>query len=57
MELPGESWPIWGELGRLYGEQGKLVIFRWLAERIDDEGMRGGFETAVQSILGFREEV
>lgn len=64
MELPGEAWPILGELGKLYAEQGEQdkaklayggagVIIRRLAETIDDERVREGFVTAVpiQSIL------
>ena len=64
MGLPGEEWPILGELGGLYADLGEMVkareaygeagvIIRRLAETIDDEGLREGFETAVsiQSIL------
>ena len=58
MGLPGEAWPILGELGRLYAEQGEDVkakqaygeaatIIQQLAETIDDEGLREGFVTAV----------
>lgn len=58
MGLPGEAWPILGELGRLYAERGEEaqarkaygeagVIIRRLAETIDDEGVREGFMTAV----------
>ncbi|MEM7798856.1 MAG: hypothetical protein AAF633_06695 [Chloroflexota bacterium] len=55
--LPGEEWPILGELDRLYTEKGEpekaqqayqdaaLIIHR-LAETIDDEGLRKGFLTA-----------
>jgi tetratricopeptide (TPR) repeat protein len=58
MGLPGEAWPILGELGRLYAELGEeakardacgeagAIIWR-LAETIDDEGLREGFVTAV----------
>ena len=66
MELPGEAWPILGELGKLYAEQNEAakatqaygeaaVIIRQLAETIEDEGLREGFLTAnsVQSILAF----
>ncbi|MFQ5421540.1 MAG: tetratricopeptide repeat protein, partial [Anaerolineae bacterium] len=62
--LPGEAWPILGELGRLYVEQGEQVMARQvykdaaviihrLAETIDDDNLRVGFLTAVsvQSIL------
>ncbi len=49
--LPGETWPILGELGRLYGEQGAMVQARaayreaaaligQLAETIDEEALR-----------------
>jgi hypothetical protein len=62
--LPGEEWPILGELGRLYDEQGdeemareaygeaRTIIHR-LAETIDEEALQVGFLTAapVQSIL------
>ena len=64
MELPGEEWPILGELGKLYAGQGKEAksreaykkagtIIHRLAGTIDDEGLREGFLTAVpiQSIL------
>jgi tetratricopeptide (TPR) repeat protein len=55
--LPGEAWPIWGELGKLYVEQGEMekareaygaagVIIHRLADTIDDE-LREGFMTAV----------
>ncbi|MEM7800448.1 MAG: hypothetical protein AAF633_14735, partial [Chloroflexota bacterium] len=64
MGLPGEEWPILGELGKLYGEleeeekalqaykDAALIIHR-LAETIDDEGLREGFLTAspIQSIF------
>ena len=54
MELPGEDWPIWGELGRLYGEQGAkekareayaeaAVIIPRLAETIDEADLWAGF--------------
>jgi hypothetical protein len=57
MELPGEAWPILGELGKLYGEQGKevkareayaeaTVIIRRLAETIDEADLRAGFLAA-----------
>lgn len=62
--LPGEEWPILGELGKLYRELGEDkkarvayekagTIIRRLAETIEDEGLREGFMTAnmVQSIL------
>jgi tetratricopeptide (TPR) repeat protein len=62
--LPGEEWPILGELGKLYAAQGEHekgraaygkagTIIHRLAETIDDEGLREGFLTAVsiQSIL------
>jgi tetratricopeptide (TPR) repeat protein len=62
--LPGEEWPISGELGRLYNERGAkekareayaeaAAIIRRLAETSDDEALREGFVTAapVQSIL------
>ena len=64
MSLPGEEWPILGELGGLYADLGEMVkareaygeagvIIRRLAETIDDEGLREGFLVAVsiQSIL------
>ncbi len=64
MGLPGEEWPILGELGRLYAERGEekkareaygeaAVIIQRLAETIDDEGLREGFLTAVsiQTVL------
>jgi hypothetical protein len=58
MGLPGEAWPILGELGRLYAEQGEkvkatqaygeaAVIIRQLAETIDGVALREGFVTAV----------
>jgi len=58
MGLPGEAWPILGELGRLYGELGEQamareaygeagVIIRRLAETIDEVALREGFVTAV----------
>jgi hypothetical protein len=47
---PGVSWPIWGELGRLYREQGEAgVIIRRLAETIEDDGLQEGFVTAVSA--------
>ena len=60
MELPGEAWPVLGELGRLYAEQGEDAkarqaygeagtIIRRLAETIEDEGLREGFLTAVSA--------
>lgn len=58
IDLPGEAWPILGELGKLYaalgedeqareayGEAG--IIIRRLAETIDDKELREGFVTAV----------
>ncbi|HUM68936.1 MAG TPA: hypothetical protein PLK31_08835 [Chloroflexota bacterium] len=56
--LPGETWPILAELGRLYAELGEedkakqaygeaSVIIRRLAGTIEDEGVREGFMTAV----------
>ena len=64
ISLPGEAWPIWGELGRLYGEQGAqekaraaygetAVSIKQLAATIDDEKLRGGFVAAkpVQAVL------
>ena len=64
IELPGEAWPILGELGRLYANQGDptqaqqaeheaAAIIRRLAETIDDQALREGFVTAVpvQAIL------
>jgi predicted ATPase len=58
--LPGEAWPILGELGRLYGELGEKekareaygeagVIVQRLVETIDAEGVREGFVTAVSA--------
>jgi hypothetical protein len=64
MELPGEEWPILGELGKLYGELEREAEFREayreaykkagtiiqrLAETIDDEELREGFLTAVST--------
>ncbi|MFO7679129.1 MAG: BTAD domain-containing putative transcriptional regulator [Chloroflexota bacterium] len=64
MELPGEAWPILGELGSLYAEQGEEVkarqayeeagtIIRRLAETIDEEMLRRGFLAAkpVRTVL------
>jgi tetratricopeptide (TPR) repeat protein len=64
MGLPGEEWPIWGELGRLYTEQGKdvkakraygeaAVIILNLAETIDEVDLQAGFLAAdpVRSVL------
>ena len=58
MELPGEEWPIWCELGGLYAEQGKeamaqqaykdaAAIIHRLAETIDEEALRVGYLTVV----------
>jgi tetratricopeptide (TPR) repeat protein len=58
MELPGEAWPILGELGRLYAEQGEMAqareacreaanLIHRLAETIDEDELRVGFLTAV----------
>ena len=68
MSLPGEEWPILGELGKLYRELGEdekareayreaSVIIRRLADTIEDEGLREGFVTAVpvRSILALSE--
>ena len=65
MELPGDEWPILGELGKLYAGQGEEAksreaykeagtIIDRLAGTIDDEGLREGFVTAVptRAILG-----
>ncbi len=52
--LPGEVWPILGELGRLYGEQAETVqasaayreaaaLSQQLAQPRDDEALRAGF--------------
>jgi tetratricopeptide (TPR) repeat protein len=60
MALPGEEWPILGELGRLYAAQGEDekaraayreagMIIRRLAETIDDERLREGFVMAVST--------
>ena len=62
--LPGEAWPILGELGRLYGEQGETeqareayreaaAIIRQLAETLDEEALRGVFLAAepVRTVL------
>ena len=64
MGLPGEEWPILGELGKLYAAQGETergqaaygqaaVIIRRLADTIEDMELREGFVTAVsiRSIL------
>ncbi|MFK7804411.1 MAG: hypothetical protein AB8G95_22440, partial [Anaerolineae bacterium] len=64
MELPGEQWPILGELGKLYAEQGEdakaqgayqeaAIIINRLAETIDEDELREGFLTAgpVKAIL------
>jgi tetratricopeptide (TPR) repeat protein len=56
--LPGEAWPILGELGKLYAAQGENErgqeayeeagsIIHHLAETIDEEELRVGFLTAV----------
>lgn len=58
MGLPGETWPILSELGRLYAERGDEAqaqgayreagtIIHRLAETNEDEGLREGFVTAV----------
>lgn len=70
MELPGEAWPILGELGRLYAEHGEhtqarqayqeaATIIRRLAATIDDANLREGFLAAgpVQSIRAFHEQI
>ncbi len=55
--LPGETWPILGALGRLYGEQGAMVrawatnreaaaLIGQLAETIDEEVLAAGFLAA-----------
>ena len=55
--LPGETWPILGALGRLYGEQGAPVparaayreaaaLIRQLAATIDEEALAAGFLAA-----------
>ena len=55
--LPGEAWPILGELGRLYGEQGETVqasaayreaaaLIGQLAETIDEQALAAGFLAA-----------
>ncbi len=55
--LPGEAWPILGELGRVYGEQGETeqataayreaaAIIRQLAQTLDEEALRAGFLAA-----------
>ncbi|MEM7800451.1 MAG: hypothetical protein AAF633_14750 [Chloroflexota bacterium] len=62
--LPGEEWPILGELGKLYAEQEEkeksreaygeaAVIIRRLVETIDDVGLQKGFLTSlsVRSVL------
>ncbi|MAU08184.1 MAG: hypothetical protein CL607_00060 [Anaerolineaceae bacterium] len=64
MQLPGEEWPILGELGKLYTELGNeshatqayrnaSAITVRLAETIDDNDLRSGFLAAdsVRSIL------
>ena len=68
MGLPGEEWPIRGELGRLYVEQGERVqareayrqaakIIHHLAETIDEEALRMGFLAAepVRAVLEISE--
>jgi DNA-binding SARP family transcriptional activator len=68
MGLPGEAWPILGELGRLYVEQGERVqareayrqaakIIHQLAETIDEVALRGGFLAAepVRTVLEISE--
>lgn len=62
--MPGEVWPIWGELGRLYAERGEEArargaygeaeaIIHSLAETIDEDDLRVGFLTAesVRTVL------
>jgi len=55
--LPGEAWPILGELGRLYGAQGETVqasaayreaaaLIRQLAETIDEKALAASFLVA-----------
>lgn len=64
MELPGDEWPILGELGRLYAERGDpaqaqqayqeaAAIIRRLAATIDEANLRAGFLAAgpVRSML------
>jgi hypothetical protein len=57
MELPGEAWPILGELGKLYAERGDpaqaqqacaevAAIIRRLADTIDDQALRECFVMA-----------
>ncbi|MEM7799885.1 MAG: BTAD domain-containing putative transcriptional regulator [Chloroflexota bacterium] len=59
MGLPGEEWPILGELGKLYGEQGQpekaqeayaaaAKIIQRLTDSIDDPDLRSGFLNARQ---------
>lgn len=68
--LPGEEWPILGELGRFYGERGEkvkaqeaygeaAVIINRLAKTIDEEDLRAGFLAAdpVRSVLEMGEKV
>ena len=68
--LPGEAWPILGELGRRHTEQGEVVpareayreasvIINRLAETFDEEELRAGFLAAdpVRSILESGEKV
>ncbi|MFK7804980.1 MAG: AAA family ATPase, partial [Anaerolineae bacterium] len=67
--LPGEEWPILGELGKLYGEQGEdvkgqeaykeaAIIINRLAETIDEDELREGFLNAVlvRSVLNHMNE-
>jgi hypothetical protein len=62
--LPGEAWPMLGELGKLYAERGEhdkareayaeaAAIIHRLADTIDDASLRAGFVAAVpvQTIL------
>lgn len=62
--LPGEAWPILGELGRLYAEMGEqkkaraayaevVAIVRRLADTITEEDLRARYlaSAPVQSIL------
>ena len=68
--LPGEEWPILGELGRLYAVQGEevmaqqayqdaTVIIHRLAETIDEDELRAGFLAAgpVRAVLMVSEGV
>jgi len=68
--LPGEEWPILGELGGLHVEQGEkqkarqsyqdaAVIIHRLAETIDEEDLRTGFLVAdpVRAVLELSETI